>query len=95
MFLQNDDITWFIVKVILNEEGYGNTIIKKQHDKFHLKWVISIRQQMIIANLIDEHFCWKLFDITIVMCHSSRRNGAHIFHFGFRTTTTISKHQLH
>ena len=64
-------------------------LIEKQHEKFHLKWVISIREQMVTAmNFIEEHFCRKLFEMTIFMCRNSREKDVHIFHFHLQASTT-------
>ena len=61
--------------------------------KFHLKRVISIRQQMMTAmNFIDEHFDRKLFDIAIYICHNSCENGIYTSHLCFKTTTITNKH---
>ena len=64
-----------VVKGILNEH-HNSDLIEKQHEKFHFKWVISIRQEMIAAkNTTDEQFCRMLFEIAIVICYNSHENG--------------------
>ena len=70
------------MKGILNEFDDGD-LIEKQRDKFHLKWVTSIRQEMKIAINITERFCWKLFEM-IIICHNSCENGGPHFPLPFQ-----------
>ena len=89
-YMKRDDITWCVLNEILDEDGEGH-LIEKQHENFHLKWIISIRQKMIIAiNIIDEHFCRQLFELAIFLRHNSLESVVYIFHFRLKTTTTTS-----
>ena len=85
LHLQRDyNVTWCIVREYWNEEDDGN-LIEKHRDKFHLKWIISIRQEMVTAmDIIAEHFCRKIFEVTIFLCRKSRENVVNIY-------TSVSK----
>ena len=72
-------------KGYLNEDDDGHSI-EKQCDKYYLKWVVSIRQELITAmNITDEYFCRKLFEIYQSLCLTVLVSTGSIFPLLFQT----------
>ena len=66
-----------------NEDDDGN-LIEKQRGKLYLKWVISIKQDMITAmNINAEYFCRKVFEKKTIVPQLSRERGS-TFPFQFQ-----------
>ena len=62
------------------EKDADSNLIDEQRDKFHLNWVISIRQELVNSY---EHNWWTFLQIVVwnknlEMCCNSRENRVHI-----------------